>query len=130
MSAQEVQELFKLHLELEAKVKREEQDRICGEGALTVALVILSIACSLSFVGLRDRIESRIAVLPTQKAPETPKPAATTATAAKPRVMRQLHSDDMLNEGDVLQSENGEYELILQQHDNLLVDRGKQHQTA
>jgi hypothetical protein len=124
----QVQELFKLHLELEAKVQKEKERVNCDFFWGGLFVLICTLLIGITFADMRhqiDKLNFRIPSSTHQKAPEPPKPAATTTTTPT-RVMRQLHFNDVLNEGDLLQSENGEYELVLQQDANLVLYRGKQ----
>lgn len=125
MSAQEVQDLYKLHLELEAKMK-DENAKLAWKCCMVATMFVIILAIhGGSMMQHIEELKSRIAALPTQKAPETPKPAATTTTPTKPRVMKELRVDDALAEGEILQSDDGAYELVMQRDGNLVLYRGK-----
>jgi hypothetical protein len=133
----QVQDLFKLHLELEAKVQKEKERVECENACLCLFLFLFTGAGVCAFSVVRDRmhddtirikeLESRVPAPTVQKAPEPPKPAATTTTAMKPRVMTTLVSGDVLHDDDILQSDDGKYELVMQHDGNLVLYRGKQH---
>ena len=92
-------------------------------------LIFMAISTNWAFDKWDKRINPKYKEYPTGPSISTPiVPIALLPTRLGPRVMKRFNSGEVMRAGDLLQSDNGEYELILGDDGNLVFYRYKQYE--